>query len=107
MQILLGSLAACLADVIATHASLMGIRIESLDVEASGHFDVLAYFGIDEQHGSGYQEVTCTVRLSAPSATPDQLLVLHDHARRFSPVGNSLERQVPVNLVFTEKPSAD
>lgn len=102
MQILLGSLGACLADVIATHASLMGIRIDSLEVEASGHFDVLAYFGIDQRHGSGYQEVRCTVRLSAPSATPDQLLALHDHARRSSPVGNTLERQVPITLSFAE-----
>lgn len=107
MQILLGSLAACLADVVATHASLLGIPIESLEVEASGHFNVLAYFGIDQRQGSGYREVTCTVRLSAPSATPDQLLALHDHARRSSPVGNSLEQPVPVNLVFTEEPSAD
>ena len=78
----------------------MGIPIESLDVEASGHFDVLAYFGIDHRHGSGYQEVTCTVRLSAPAATPSQLRALHDHARHSSPVGNSLERPVPVHIVF-------
>ena len=39
MQMLLATLAACDVDVVAMHASLLGLNIESLSVEATGHFN--------------------------------------------------------------------
>src|SRR3990167_404386 len=38
MQMLLASLAACDVDLVAVHASLLGLSIESLSVEVTGHF---------------------------------------------------------------------
>jgi hypothetical protein len=40
MNMLLRSMAACDVDLIANRASLLGVEIESLSVEARGHFNV-------------------------------------------------------------------
>lgn len=107
MQMLLGALAACVADVIATHASMAGVEIDALEVEASGHFDVLAYLGVDMNHGSGFQSVACTVRIDAPSASPEALQQLEDRARVSSPVGDSIARAVTLELRFRQAPTGD
>jgi uncharacterized OsmC-like protein len=96
MQALLASLAACEVDVIATHAALMGLRIEELEVEATGWFDLRSYLGLEDAPGSGYDEVTYRARLRAPDATPEQIAHLHERCERSSPVGDSLVRPVPV-----------
>jgi uncharacterized OsmC-like protein len=98
MQALLGALAACDVDVIATHAALLGIALEQLSVQAQGHFNVAAYLGVDDAPGSGYQGLRLTVRLRAPSATPEQIEWLRRRLEHGSPVGDSLRRAVPTEL---------
>jgi hypothetical protein len=51
MKLLLAALAACDVDLVATRAALLGLEIDSLTVEAAGHFNVLRYLGIDAAHG--------------------------------------------------------
>lgn len=98
MQALLASLAACEIDVIATHAALTGLEIAGLEVEATGHFDMRSYLGLEGAPGPGYDEVTVRARLRAPDATPDQLDYLRRRCKRSSPVGDTLGRSVPVTL---------
>ena len=47
MQTLLASLAACDIDLVATHAALIGVTVEELWIEAAGHFNSRAYYGIE------------------------------------------------------------
>ena len=101
MQMLLASLAACDVDLVAVHASLLGLRIESLSVEVTGHFNLQAYLGLPVASGSGYDAVGYTVRLSVPGATPEQVAYLQARCERSSPVGDSLARAIPVRLQFT------
>ncbi len=68
MQTLLAALAACDVDLVAMHASLMGLKIESLSVKASGDFNVQSYLGMMNKPGPGYNEITYTVRISIPGA---------------------------------------
>ena len=98
MQALLASLAACEVDVIATHAALIGVRIDALEVEAAGQFDLRSYLGVDDAPGSGYDEVTYRARIRAPEATPQQLAHLRERCERCSPVGDTLARSVPVTI---------
>ena len=100
MQMFLASLAACDVDLIAMHASFLGLKIESLSVEATGHFNVQSYLGLEGAPGSGYDRVSYVVRLSAPSATPEQIAYLRERCERSSPVGDSLSRAIPVKLEF-------
>jgi uncharacterized OsmC-like protein len=98
MQALLASLAACEVDVIATHAALIGLHIEELELETTGHFDLRSYLGIEDVPGSGYDEVTYRARVRAPDATPEQLSYLRERCERSSPVGDTLVRSVPVKM---------
>ena len=101
MQMFLASLAACDVDLVAMHASFLGLKIESLSVEVTGHFNVQAYLGLEGAAGSGYDGISYTVRLSAPSVTPEQIVYLRERCERCSPVGDSLARSIPLKLEFT------
>ena len=101
MQMFLASLAACDVDLVAMHASLLGLKIESLSVEATGHFNVQSYLGLEGASGSGYDTIAYTVRLSVPGATPEQIAHLRERCERSSPVGDSLARAIPLKLEFT------
>ncbi len=101
MEALLASLAACEVDVIATHAALLGLQIEELEVDATGRFDLRSYLGLEDAPGSGYEGITCRARLRAPGSTPAQLAYLRERCRRSSPVVDSLVRPVPVRTEIT------
>lgn len=100
MQMLLATLAACEVDLVAMHASFIGIKIESLSVQVTGHFNIQAYLGLDSALGSGYDAIAYTVRLSAPDVTPEQISHLRERCERSSPVGDSLKRAIPLKLEF-------
>jgi uncharacterized OsmC-like protein len=100
MQMLLAALAACDVDTVAMHASLLGLNIESLSVEATGRFDVQAYLGLPGAPGSGYDAIAYTVRLSVPGATAEQIAHLRERCERSSPVGDSLTRAIALKLEF-------
>lgn len=98
MQMLLASLAACDVDMIATHASLMGLEIETLSVEVNGHFNVCAYLGLPDAPGSGYDGLAYTIHARIPGASPDQLAELRRRVEYGSPVGDSLARAIPLKM---------
>lgn len=100
MQMLLGTLAACDVDLVAMHASLLGLKIERLSVEAKGHFNVQSYLGLVGTPGSGYGAISYAVRLSVPGASPEQISHLRERCERSSPVGDSLARAIPLKLEF-------
>ena len=101
MQLLLASLAACDMDLVAVHAAFLGLKIDSLSVQVTGHFNLQAYLGLPAAAGSGYDSVAYTVRASIPGATPAQIAYLRERCERSSPVGDSLARAIPVQLQFT------
>jgi len=100
MRMLLGCLAACDVDLIAMHASILGIDIENLVVEAQGRFNIRRYLGLDSDVGPGFQDVRYVVRIQAPTASDEQLARLRAACERGSPVGDTLERAIPLTLVF-------
>ena len=100
MQMFLATLAACDVDLVAMHTSFLGLKIESLSVEATGHFNVQSYLGLDSAPGSGYDAIAYTVRLSVPGATPEQIAYLRGRCERSSPVGDSLTRAISLKLEF-------
>ncbi len=100
MHMVLASLAACDVDLVAMHASILGLRIESLSVEATGQFNVRAYLDLEDVPGSGYDAITYKVRIHVPGATPEQIAYLRERCEKSSPVGDSLSRAIPLNLEF-------
>ena len=100
MQMLLATLAGCDVDLVALHASFLGLTIESLSVEASGHFNVQSYLGLDDAPASSYDAISYIVRVSIPSATPEQIAYLRARCERSSPVRDSLARSIPLKFTF-------
>jgi uncharacterized OsmC-like protein len=100
MQMFLATLASCDVDLVARHASLLGIEIESLSVEATGSFDMQAYGGVEGAPAPGYEGVEYTVHLTAPGATPEQIETLRRRCEVGSPVGDSFARAIPLKLHF-------
>lgn len=100
MQMLLATLAACDVDLIAMHASFLGLEITSLSVEASGHFNVQSYLGLEGKPASGYDSISYTVHLSVQGATAEQIAYLRERCERSSPVGDSLANVIPLKLEF-------
>ncbi len=100
MQMLLATLAACDVDLMAIHASLLGLKIESLSVEATGHFNAQRYLGLEDAPTSGYDAISYIVRVSIPSATPEQIAYLRERCERSSPVRDSLMQSIPLTFEF-------
>jgi hypothetical protein len=71
-----------LVDLVAMHDAFLGIQIERLSVEATGHFNVRSYLGLEGAPGSGYDRISYTVRISAPGATPAQIAYLRECCER-------------------------
>ena len=98
MQTLLASLAACDIDLIAMNAALIGLPIDELSIEVSGHFNTRSYYGVEDAPGPGYDRIAYTVHLKAPKATPEQIKYLKERCERSSPVGDSLSKSIPLKL---------
>ena len=98
MGMLLRGLAACDIEVVVTRATLLGLEIEDLAIEAKGYFNVARYLGVEARPGAGYQRASYTVHLKTKGgATPAQVAELKA-ALEASPVGDTLERNVPVSF---------
>ena len=102
MKMLLACLAACDIDLVVNRASLLGVEIKSLTVEATGHFNVQRYLGVTSAPGSGYDRIAYTVRLEAPGATREQLAELQHACEHASPVADTLRQSVGLTLEFNQ-----
>lgn len=100
MHAVLGALAACDIEVIATHATLAGLEIRDLHVEARGDFNVASLLGVESPTDASYEAITYKVVLDAPGATNEQLSRLRQACENFSPVGDSLRKAIPVTFEF-------
>lgn len=100
MKMVLASLAACDVDLVVNRAALLGVEIESLTVEATGHFNVRRYLGLDATAGPGYERIAYSIRLKTRGGTSAQLAELHRACEQASPVGDTLQRPVALSLRF-------
>ncbi len=82
------------------HSAMIGLEVKSLSVEASGHFNVQSYMGLEDKPGAGYDQISYKVILDAPDATPEQIDYLIERCKKSSPVGDTLERSISMTLEF-------
>lgn len=100
LGMVLRCLAACDVEVVANKAALLGVQIEDLSVEVRGYANVGRYLGLDSDAGSGYQRIAYTIRLKTKGATAEQLEEIRRACLEGSPVADTLERAVAVELEF-------
>lgn len=96
MQLVLAAFAGCEIEVVAARAALMGLVIESIEMEIDARFDLRAYFGVEGPR-PGYEGVAYVMRLRAPAITREQMRELENALERSSPVGATLAERVPLS----------
>ena len=73
-DILCAALAACQDSAVRIVANLLGIELQSLQVDVTGDVDVRGTMGVDNEVKVGFQAMRCNVRLSAKPGTRQELL---------------------------------
>ncbi|MFU7592683.1 OsmC family protein, partial [Priestia sp. RMT2NF4] len=97
-ELLLSALGGCLSLAFVATASLMGIKVNSLEVNVSGQLDLTVMLGLKEGNpGFNEVDVQFTVDIDADDKQVEELV---SKAMEISPVKNSLERNVQVNSTF-------
>jgi uncharacterized OsmC-like protein len=95
-ELLLSALAACLTVGYVTAASLRGIVLEKLEIEAAGALDLRGFLCVDPAVPPGYETVRYVVRIKG-AATPAQFREIHELVARRSPNYFNISRAVIVD----------
>ncbi|HTN49244.1 MAG TPA: OsmC family protein [Burkholderiaceae bacterium] len=107
-DILCAALAACQDSSIRMVANILGITLESLEVEVSGDVDVRGTLAMDPQVPVGFQAMRCAVRLMAARGTNPQLLEkLRIASQRSCVVQQTLLHPPRVDTTFEMMGAAD
>jgi uncharacterized OsmC-like protein len=97
-EALLATLGACLAVGVHANATAQGIKLSKLELELEGDINVTAVWGtgdLDESKDLGFTEVRVKIHAEgdAPQEQIDQIV---SHSNVWSPVANTLRRNVNV-----------
>ena len=93
---LLGALGNCLAVGYAANASVAGIELNALRIDLEGDLDLSTFLGL-RPGNAGYERITATVHVES-DAPAEALEELHHTVVASSPVGHTLNREVPVAI---------
>lgn len=98
VEVVLGAYGCCLTTGFVANAGMLGIELEGVDISLAGDLDLQAFFGLKppDEVSPGYTEVRATIKLTAPTATEEQLKQLYESVVATSPVGCIVERPVKV-----------
>ncbi len=103
VEYLLHALVGCLTTTFVYHASMEGVRIESIESQVEGRVDLRSFLGLREDMPGGFEAVSVRFRIRA-DCPPDKLASLMDAARRRSPVSNFVVRAVPTAVACEALP---
>lgn len=95
----LSAIGACVLTGFILLATMRGIGIGSARLEVEGNFEnILRWAGLSQDGSSGYQSIVIHAYISG-SASVDALQDVWDEALLRSPVGNSIQKRVPINSI--------
>lgn len=101
VEYLLIALSGCLTTTMVAWASVHGHEIKSMSSELEGDLDLRGFLGMDENVDVGYK--TIRVNFQIESDLDDETLEkIIEMGRRYSPVYNTVTRQVPVDVTFKQ-----
>lgn len=83
-QYLMAAMNACMMVGYVAVASLMGVELESVEIESDGQIDLRGFFGLDSAVKPGYDEIHYTVRIRG-QGTPEQFRQIHETVMATSP----------------------
>lgn len=94
-ELLFAALNSCMMMGYVTVAAVMGIALDSLEIETSGTLDLRGYLDLDPAVKPGYDAVHYTVRI-AGDGTPEQFEQLHQQVIKTSVNRFNIEQPVTV-----------
>ncbi|MGH8873374.1 MAG: OsmC family protein [Acidimicrobiia bacterium] len=94
----LAALGNCLAVGYAANASAAGIELNGLRIDLEGDLDLHTFLGLADDN-AGYEEIEVKVSIDS-NASASQLEELHHKVVSTSPVGHTLQRPIPVNVLL-------
>ena len=90
------ALAACYTSGIALKAAQQGIELSKLEVSIDAESDARGFFGFDENIKAGPVNVKASVIIGAKGVEEEKLRDLVKQVYKYSWVGNSVRRSVPI-----------
>lgn len=96
---LLGALGNCLAVGYAANATAAGVEIKGLSIELEGDLNLATFLGLNAEGNAGYEGIRVQVHLES-DANDEAIASLHETVVGTSPVGHTLQRPVPVDIVL-------
>lgn len=97
-ETLMAGLNACMTVGYVAVASLMGVKIDSIEITCEGDIDLRGFFEIDPDVPAGYDALQYTIRVSG-DGTPEQFEQIHETVCRASPMRYTVAN--PVRLDAT------
>lgn len=94
VEMVLAALGSCQAIVYRAYASVLGLRVDSIDVEAKGYLDLRGLLGVSEVP-PGFEQVTFSTRIVSPERT-ERVQELVALVESHCPVLDILRRPVSV-----------
>jgi hypothetical protein len=83
-EYLMGAFNACMMVGYVALSSLMGIELESVEIESEGYIDLRGFLGIDPAVKPGYDTIHYIVSIKG-NGTPQQFKKIHETVMRTSP----------------------
>ena len=83
-ELLMAAFNACIMVGYVATAAVMGVKLESVNIETEGELNLRGFLGLDESVKPGYDSIQYTVRMKG-DATPDQFEAIHENVRKTSP----------------------
>jgi uncharacterized OsmC-like protein len=83
-EYLMGAFNACMMVGYVALSSLMGIELESVEIECDGEIDLRGFLGIDRNVKAGYDSIHYTVRIKG-NGTNEQFARIHEMVMATSP----------------------
>lgn len=90
------TLANCEAIMIAVRAAQMGIELKTLEVRVDSLSDDRGMLGMDDSKPAGPMSMKMSIRIGADGIPEEKLHEIIEWAERHSPVGEPLNRVMPV-----------
>lgn len=101
-DLLLGALAACAQLTCQLVATAMGIPFEHIRVDVEGEMDLRGTLGISKDVPVGFEDIHARFDISAPDATPEQLIALREKTEQYCVVLQTLLKPPAIRTSWSD-----
>lgn len=95
VEYVLGALAACQEIVVKAHATVLGIDVSAVRVEAEGHLDLHGFLGLTDVR-PGFERVKFTTTVATDETDPEKLATLETLIFNHCPVLDVIQNRTEV-----------